>query len=220
LLNRLGIKIAVISNSSLIWKKDVREDLSKADLVSLKIDALSENIWRKINRPHRSLKLKKILDGVIEFSNTFEGELTTETMLVRDINDVETELENIASFIGKLNPKKSYISIPTRPPSETWVKSSSEERINIAYQIFSERSIDTEYLVGYEGNEFAFTGNVEDDLLSITSVHPMREDAVNEYLRKANEDWNIIKKLANQGKLIEVKYNDMKFYIRKFTGLN
>lgn len=39
-----------------------------------------------------------------------------------------------------------------------------------------------EYLIGYEGNDFAFTGNIEQDLLSVTAVHPMREDAVNEML--------------------------------------
>jgi len=45
-----------------------------------------------------------------------------------------------------------------------------------------------EYLIGYEGNAFAFTGNVEEDLLSITSVHPMREDAVKDFLKKANAE--------------------------------
>ena len=220
LLKPLGIKIAAISNSSLIWKDDVREDLSKADRVSLKIDSITQDIWRKINRPHRSLKLDKILEGISEFSNTFKGELNTETMLVRDINDVKTELEKIADFIGKLNPKKSYISIPTRPPAEKWVKAAAEERINTAYQIFTERPIDVEYLIGYEGNEFAFTGDVEDDLLSITSVHPMREDAVNEFLAKAKADWNVIETLIDQDKLIDVKYNDKKFYMRKFSGSN
>ena len=86
----------------------------------------------------------------------------------------------------------------------------------MAYQVFREKSIPTEYLIGYEGNAFAFTGNVEDDLLSITSVHPMREDGVREFLTKANTDWGIIKHMKRKNKLVEVKYNNKKFYLRKF----
>jgi len=75
-----------------------------------------------------------------------------------------------------------------------------------------------EYLIGYEGNAFAFTGNVEEDLLSITAVHPMREDAVKEFLRKANADWNIIEKLIRDNKLIELEYEGKKFYIRRLKS--
>jgi wyosine [tRNA(Phe)-imidazoG37] synthetase (radical SAM superfamily) len=211
----LGVKIAVITNASLIWNKDVKDDLYKADWVSLKIDAVSQGIWQRIDRPHGSLKLDKIREGVSEFSRTFNGNLATETMLVREVDNDTEELEQVADFIAELNPKKSYISIPTRPPAEKWVKPATEYNINMAYQIFKERGIDAEYLIGYEGNAFAFTGNVEEDLLSITSVHPMRKDGVNELLAKAKADWNIIEKLIKEDKLVEVKYKDKKFYMRK-----
>jgi len=72
-----------------------------------------------------------------------------------------------------------------------------------------------EYLIGYEGNAFAFTGNVEDDLLSITSVHPMREEGVTEFLKKANAGWDTIRELIKDGSLIETEYEGRKFYIRK-----
>jgi wyosine [tRNA(Phe)-imidazoG37] synthetase (radical SAM superfamily) len=76
----------------------------------------------------------------------------------------------------------------------------------MAYRIFSEKSIDVEYLIGYEGNAFAFTGDVEAGLLRITSVHPMRKDAVSELLSKAKVDWDAIEKLLTQDKLIELEY--------------
>jgi wyosine [tRNA(Phe)-imidazoG37] synthetase (radical SAM superfamily) len=217
LLRPLEINLAIITNSSLIWNKDVRYDLSKADWVCVKIDAISQNIWKKINRPHRFLKLKKILDGIIEFSHFFKDDLATETMLIQDINDNDSELEKIADFISSLNIKKSYISIPIRPPAEKWVKSADEHSVTKAYQIFKEKNIDVEYLIGYEGNAFAYTGNVEEDLLSITSVHPMKEEALIEFLKKADKDWNVIKKLLNDEKLKEVEYNNEKFYVRKFS---
>ena len=72
-----------------------------------------------------------------------------------------------------------------------------------------------EYLIGYEGNAFASTGNAVEDLLSITAVHPMREEAVIEMLRKAKTDWNIIAELIEGGKLAETEYQGKKFYVRK-----
>ncbi|MCK4332490.1 MAG: radical SAM protein [Thermoplasmatales archaeon] len=215
ILKPLGIKIAVITNASLIWREDIREDLYKADWVSLKVDTLSRDIWHKVNRPHVSLNLEDIFKGASEFSQLFNGELATETMLIQGVNDNTDELEKVAKFIAELNPKKSYISIPTRPPAEKWVRSTEENKINKAYQIFKEKDVDVEYLIGYEGNAFAFTGDVEKDLLSITSVHPMRKDGLSSFLSKANASWAVIEKLITEDKLIEVKYRDKKFYMRK-----
>jgi len=218
LLKSSDIRIAVITNASLLWKKEVQGDLSKADCVSLKIDTVNENNWKKINRPHSSLNIGKVLSGLTEFSQDFRGELITETMLIKNINDNTKELEMISDFIEGLTPKKSYISIPTRPPAETWATPADEFDINMAYQVLKERGIDAEFLTGYEGNAFAFTGNVEEDLLSITSVHPMREEGVSNFLSKAKAGWGIIEKLIKEDKLIEVRYKGKKFYMRRLPG--
>jgi len=215
LLKKMGIKVAVITNASLIWMKDIQNDLCRADWVSLKIDAVSKEIWREINRPHESLDINKILQGILEFSKIFDGELTTETMLIRNVNDGYEEIKKISHFIAKIRPEKSYISIPTRPPAEEWAKPADENAINMAYQIFKEKSINVEYLIGYEGNAFAFTGNAKEDLLSITSVHPMREDGIREYLKKADANWDIIEQLIEENRLVEIKYQGKKFYMRK-----
>ncbi len=215
LLRPLGARIAVISNASLLWQSPVRAALGKADWVSLKIDALSEDLWHRINRPHRSLNLHNILKGMTEFSNSFSGELATETMLIRDLNDSPDELQRIADFTAGLNPAKSYLSVPTRPPAEHWVRPAGEHALTMAHQLLSQRDIDTEYLIGYEGNAFAFTGDVQEDLLSITSVHPMREDAVVELLSRAGADWSLVSNLLGDSRLIEVTYGGNRFYARK-----
>ena len=115
-----------------------------------------------------------------------------------------------------LRPARAYLSIPTRPPAEEWVRPPGEEAINRAYRILSE-SVDQvlEYLIGYEGNAIAFTGNVEEDLLSITAVHPMREEAVSKFLARARADWPVVRGLIAQGQLIEMEYEGRKFYMRK-----
>jgi len=217
-VKHLGIKVAVISNASLMWRTDVRCDLISADWVSLKVDTVSETLWKRINRPHGSLKLKAVLEGMKEFAKQFKGELTTETMLIKGFNDRRREVEKIADFLAFLKPEKSYIAIPTRPPAERWVESSDEGAINQAYQIFSEKLRYVEYLIGYEGNTFAFTGNIEEDLLSIMSVHPMREEGVLALLSKAGSNWNTIDEMIKRGKLIKIEYQGRKFYMRKLPS--
>jgi wyosine [tRNA(Phe)-imidazoG37] synthetase (radical SAM superfamily) len=214
-LRKLGLKIAVITNSSLIWKKDVREELLLADWVSLKVDALSPDVWGNVNRPHGSFILGRILEGISEFARVFRGELATETMVIQGFNDRAEEIEKISVFVAGIKPNRSYISVPTRPPAENRVRPPDEHSLNLAFQFFSEKSIDTELLIGYEGNAFAFTGNVEEDLLSILSVHPMREDAVHEFMKKAEADPNTVKRLIKEDKLAEVKYRNRTFYTRK-----
>lgn len=215
LLRPLGIKIAVITNGSLMWRQDIRQDLQKADWVSLKVDGVSEEIWRRINRPQKSLKLETILEGMLNFADTFRGELATETMLIQGINDNGEEIGEIADFLAELKPNTAYLAIPIRPPVKKTITAASEPVINMAYQIFSQSLGGVEYLIGYEGNEFTFTGKVEDDLLSITSVHPMREEAVREFLRKADSSWGAIEKLIRDGSLVELEYQGRKFYMRK-----
>jgi len=215
LLKSSGMRVAVITNASLIWHEGVRQDLQEADWVSLKVDAVSEEIWRRINRPQKSLKLEPILDGMLRFADTFKGELTTESMLIQGRNDNSEEIEEVASFLAELRPDVAYLAIPTRPPAKRTVTAASEQAINMAYQIFSKRLSSVEYLVGYEGNAFAFTGNAEADLLSITSVHPMREEAVIAFLKKAGSKWVVIDRLIEDGSLTEVEYQGRKFYMRK-----
>jgi len=214
-LRPLGIKIAVITNSSLIWREDVREALMQADWVSLKVDAVREGIWRRIDRPHGTLRLPSIQDWLLKFAKAYTGHLVTETMLVEGVNDGEEHLGEIADFLARLRPGVAYLAIPTRPPAEEWVRPPAEEAINRAYQILSQGVGQVEYLIGYEGNAFAFTGDVEQDLLSITAVHPMREDAVDEFLARAGTNRAVVRRLVAQDRLVEVGYRGHRFYLRR-----
>jgi len=218
LLKPLGVKIAVITNGSTLWREDARESLMLADWVSLKVDSVCEQVWRRVDRPHGALRLDAILDGLIEFAGAFGGELVTETMLVEGVNDGAGLVGEVADFLARLGPVTAYLSLPTRPPAERWVSSPCEQIVNRAYQIISERVRRVEVLSGYEGDAFAFTGDVENDLLSITAVHPMRERAVNELLARAGAGWPAVHRLVAQGQLVEVEYEGRKFYVRKLHG--
>ncbi|MEA4892591.1 MAG: radical SAM protein [Peptococcaceae bacterium] len=214
LLRPLQVKIAVITNASLIWMDEVKDDLMKADWVSVSLDAAEEATWRKIDRPHGSLNHKRIMNGIIEFSKAYKGTLVTESMLVEGINDQEACIGKIAEQLSLIRPSKAYLLVPTRPPAESAVKRASKAALaNAARIIRSLSGTDVECITGDEKEEgFFFTESIAEDMLSIASVHPVREDIINDLLKKRNADRAIITRLVDQGRLIEFMYEGKRFY--------
>ncbi|MBE9553512.1 MAG: radical SAM protein [Proteobacteria bacterium] len=219
-LRSLGIPIAVITNASLLWRAEVRITLARADWVSLKVDAVREEVWRRINRPDASLRMETVLDGMRRFAAEFKGELTTETMLIKGINDDGAVVIETADFLAQLAPGRAYLGIPTRPTAESWCEPPDEETYNRAYQVFAARLPDVEYLTGEGGTSFGFTGNVEDDLLGITAVHPMSHEAVAELLRNSHASWDVVEGLLAQGRLKRIEYRGNTFYERPLPHVN
>jgi hypothetical protein len=84
----------------------------------------------------------------------------------------------------------------------------------MAYQIFTATGLSAELNSGYEGNEFSSTGNLGEDILNITAVHPMRKDAVEDLILKSSGSWDDIDYLVISGKLIKSKFNGNTFYLR------
>ena len=218
LLKPLGIKIAVITNSSLLWDENVRKDLMNADWVSVKIDTVDEKIWHLIDRPNGKLELPEIIGGIKKFAASFKGKLLTETMLVKEINDDIDSLQKTAKLIKEINPETAYILVPTRPPAEKFVEPPIEENINIAYQMFNGLLNNVELLISNEGTDFSYSSDAVKELLSILAVHPMRSDAVEMFLRKADSDWDLIENLINKNILKEVGYSGKTFIVKNIKS--
>lgn len=214
LLRPLGVPLAVITNASLIWREDVRRDLMAADWVSLKVDAVDPDVWRRVDRPHGALRLEEIQRGMLRFRSAYRGILTTETMLVRGLNDGQQHLEEVARFLGRLQPDCAYLAVPTRPPAEPWVRSADEAGVTRAYGIVSAQVERVECLTGYEGDAFARTGDPEEDLLRITSVHPMRRSAVEALLAGSGADWSLVERLLEDGRLVSTAHGGTAYLVR------
>ncbi|MGB4441996.1 MAG: radical SAM protein [Coriobacteriia bacterium] len=219
-LKDLGIPVAVITNGSLLWREDVRRDLSRADWVSVKVDTVDEATWHQLDRPHRSLDLPQLLEGINAFAAGFPGELVTETMLVTSLNDTEEGVRAVAEYVSGLHPSRAYLSIPTRPPAEPWVQSGPDEpTLNRLFQRFAERAPQAEYLIGYEGDGFASTGDIVTDLLSITAVHPMRSDAVAALLQVGGHSPEVLERLIERGEVVRTEYGGHTFYVRRCASV-
>ncbi|MDD4108232.1 MAG: hypothetical protein PHH93_05895, partial [Prolixibacteraceae bacterium] len=216
-LKSLNVPVAVITNASLIDLPEVQNDLLSADYVSVKSDAFSLETWKKINIPHKHLNIHQINDGILAFREKFSGKMVTETMLVKGVNDSYSELKNTARVIQSFEPEVAYIAIPTRPPAFDKVEPSGEATVNEAFHIFKEYIDNVELLTGYEGNSFASTGNFRDDLLSITAVHPMREDAVLEMLQKTGSNKELLTLLIEEKQVEKLQFSGHFYFLRKFS---
>lgn len=217
LLRKFNVPLAILTNGSLLWKEDVRNELSDLDLVSIKVDAVKEQNWRLINCPNEYLHQNKILAGVLDFSEDFNGKIITETML---IDSLDYDFVKLGEYLKKIkNLHKSYITIPTRPPSFPWVRPADETTITDAYQALSELlgKNRIELMLGFEGSDFYFSGDIEKDILSITSIHPIREKTLKEILTKLNYSWDVVENLIREKKLSITLYNKEYFFLRNIN---
>jgi wyosine [tRNA(Phe)-imidazoG37] synthetase (radical SAM superfamily) len=182
--------------------------------VSLKVDSVEPDVWRRINQPCEGLELERILSGIAAFAEDFSGTLATESMLLEGINTGQEQAERLANFLQRLAPDRVSLSIPTRPTADGSVRAAGGEAPNRIYQTVSRIGLSVELLTGYEGDAFASTGNFIEDLLAITAVHPLRKDAVLKLLGKTEQDWGAVQRLLEKGELREIEYQGHYFYLR------
>jgi wyosine [tRNA(Phe)-imidazoG37] synthetase (radical SAM superfamily) len=215
-LKELKTRIAVITNSSLLFDKSVQEDLSGADIVSVKIDTVYAETWEKMNNPAKDLNPEKHFYGITDFTTHYHGTLISETMLISGLNDSEEEIQGVTDFISGINPEKAFISIPIRPPAGKWVRSPDPETMNKAWQIFNSAGLNAELLTGFEGTGTGFTGNIYEDILNITAVHPLREDSLRMLLENDGADFYVVESLISQHLIKFSTYNGIRYYIRNY----
>ena len=168
------IPIAVITNGTLLYLPDVRQELLVADAVLPSLDAGEQSLYRKINRPHPDISFARLLDGLIAFREEYSGNLWVETMLVHGLNDSEIALIDIAAALQNIHPDEVHINLPTRPPVETWVQPPDEEGLLRARAILG----DIAKVVHPISGTFDLSGfdSLVEAVVGIITRHPMRED--------------------------------------------
>lgn len=196
--------IALITNGSLLFDAKVREDLKNADIILPSLDATDEEMFKKINRPHGSIKFDDVIRGLQIFSNEYKGQLWIETMIVEGINDNRKFFLDLKELLDTIKYHKLYINSPVRPPAETYVKQVSKDIIEEAVSILGGISIDK---LASEG----FYSKVEDDyeaVLSIVRRHPMNQFEIKSFIeqRGKSDIKDFFEKLNNDDKIEMVDY--------------
>jgi len=216
LLKKTDIPVAVISNASLLSYDSVKQDLQLADWVSLKMDAGDIIPWYLINRPVAGLDFENILTNIKLFRDEYKGRLCSETMIVNGINDSTENISALAEIIKSINPEIAYLAVPIRPPAEKFVKPPDAAKLNLAWQTFNKMQIKTEFLTGFEGTDTGYTGNIYEDILNITAVHPLREETLLKLLQNNGAVYSVVDSLIHQHLIKSVIYEGNKYFIRDY----
>ncbi len=174
--------IAVITNGSLLYLPEVRDELSAADAVLPTLDAGTMKLYLKINRPHPRVTFERLVEGLITFGKEYKGKLWVEVMLLNGINDSEQALRGITRILRKVHPDEIHISSPIRPPAETWVQPSDEDGLARAMFILGKIA---RVLHPAEGSfDLSEYENVVDAIVEIITRHPMRQDELERTLHR------------------------------------
>ncbi len=170
--NEFGLPVAVITNGSLLFQKDVQEDLSRADILLPTLDAADEQTFRRINRPHGSIRFDQMLDGMLDFRKEFAGKFWMELMLVKGVNDTDRELTSIREIVGELKPDRVFVMTPIRPPAEQWVECPATETVARAERMLS----DAMAVADLEEGDFGLAeySSASEAILEISARHPLR----------------------------------------------
>lgn len=213
LLREFGYKIAVFTNGSILWNDRVKETLMFADYVSIKIDTVNEETWRIINRPHPKLKFDLILEGISDFSRSFNGVLTTETMLINNINDNIEEMLHLGKFLSTVKRSASYFTTPVRPPSELYAIPPTVPVLNALSSYIKVHIPKSEMLCCPDNDNFTTLGNAEEELMGIMSVQPLSEASVLNYITQREGNIDSIERLLQKGLIHKSLFQDKMFYV-------
>jgi len=130
------IPVAVITNSSIINRKDVRDELINADLIIPSLDAVTDSVFKKIDLPHKDIKINDIIKGLIELRKEYEGQIWLEVLVLKNYNDSIEEIKKIAEVAKKIKPNKIQINTLDRAPAYSGAQRVDDNKLNEFKKIF------------------------------------------------------------------------------------
>jgi wyosine [tRNA(Phe)-imidazoG37] synthetase (radical SAM superfamily) len=135
-----AIPVAVLTNGTLFYLPEVRRDVMEADVIVPSLDAVTPEVFEKINRPHPSLDIAQIVEGLKLLRQEFRGQIWLEVMVVKGINDSIEELKKLGSVISEINPDKVQINSVFRPAAEQHIESARMESLELAKVLFGDKA--------------------------------------------------------------------------------
>ena len=196
------IPVAILTNGTLFYLKQVREDIKDASLVMPSIDAVTEKIFRKINRPDPRLKIDKIIEGLVTFRKEYSGQIWLEIFIVPGMNDTAHELTALKQAIEKIEPDQVQLNTLDRPGPVSTVRAATRqelehiihfwelENVSIIADVFERKEI----LAYRKDTESAILGTIARrpcTLKDLSDILGLQINEVNKYLDVLEADGKI-----------------------------
>lgn len=206
-----SIPVAVLTNSSLLSRKNVRKALKEADVVVPSLDGVTQEVFTKINRPHPSLKVEQIIEGLKKFRQEFKGSIWLEIMLVKGVNDSPSHIRKLKEVIKEIKPEKVQLNTVVRPPSEEFAHPLSLKELEKTRNILGKNC---EIIAEFEKKiQIPRAENLEEAILSMIQRRPVTLSDISTSLGKnKNEIKKCINLLLEKGKIKAVVHKHLKYY--------
>jgi len=135
-----SVPVAVITNGSLLYQEEVRRDLLLADIVLPSLDAVSPEVFRRINRPQRGISVEKVIEGMVEFRKVYKGQIWLEILFCRGVNDGSDELQKMREAVDRIQPDRIHLNTVVRPPFEHWAIPLGQSEMEEIRAFFGEKA--------------------------------------------------------------------------------
>lgn len=206
-------KTVILTNGSLLWREDVRDRISGADVIMPTLSTVFEKTFKLIHNPHSDLDLNTIIEGLKSLRRTYQGDLFLEVVLLAGINDSDKELEGLKGVIDQICPEKIQLNTVVRPPSDSRAISLDIKRLKEIQTLFGAKAeIIAKTPLVREG------GGVESmnkTILEMAKRRPLRvSDVANMCAIPLEEADNLIKGLVVKGALREKRHEGEVYYIK------
>lgn len=133
------VPVAVITNASLLGDAEVRRALLDADLIVPSLDAVTQDVFEKIDRPAEDIKIEGVINGLISLRQEFKGKLWLEVMVVKGVNDELGHIRQLREVIDRINPDKIQLNSPVRSPAEEDILSVGRKKLEKFKEVLGDK---------------------------------------------------------------------------------
>jgi len=207
------IPVVVLTNGTLLTRKEVRRDLAAADIVVPSLDAVPGNLFRRVNRPNRALDPEKIIDGLARFRDEFQGEIWLEIMLIRGVNDSPAHIKALRAAADRIRPERIQLNTVVRPPADVKAKPLSPGAMRKIRDALGPRA---EIIASFEKRKQApAAGGFEAALLTAVGRRPMTAEDISLSLgRHRDEVLKALSSLRGRRKVREAVHGGQTYFAR------
>ncbi len=198
----------ILTNSAALVDERVFETLLALDQVKLSLDAISTDIFRKIDRPHDDIDISKLVDAVVHFSEVYTGKLFIEILFVRGLNDTKEEVARLNEVLHRLNALRIDIGTIDRPPAYPVEGISYGELVQIAQQFDAELPINIASRVHAEFSQSSYT---EEEIINTLDKRPLTQEDVEILFDK--ESKKRLLALVKEKKVQIIERAKLEFYV-------
>lgn len=205
------LPVAVLTNGTLFADKTVRKALMAADLIIPSLDAATQQVFLKTNRPCSPLKIEEIIKGLILFRREFKGSIWLEIMLVKGVNDFPSHIQKLKEAASRIKPDKIQLNTVVRPPAEKSAQPLSPEEMEKIRKAFGKNC---EIIAKFDKKALKpLQKDFEGAILTMIQRRPVTLSDISASLgRNKNEVIKYLDILLEEGKIRTVTHKDLTYF--------